>query len=91
MNAILSLLFSVVMFFLSPVIQVASKANALFASALLMLFSFATRVFAQLPTGVPTEVDSAVDDAYLYIGAVGSVVLGVLAVITLIKWLRAVL
>lgn len=48
-----------------------------------------TQAFAQIPTGLPTEVTAGIDDLYLLIGAASAGILGVLAVITLAKWARA--
>lgn len=66
------------------------KKNQVCAALLLMLsFLTTTQAWAQIPTVLPTEVSDGIDDLYLLIGAASAGILGVLAVITLAKWARA--
>lgn len=64
-----------------------SKVGVFFLLALSWMTT--TQAFAQIPTVLPSEVTAGIDDLYLLIGAASAGILGVLAVITLAKWARA--
>jgi len=64
-----------------------SKANTCLLLGLSWLTT--TQAFAQIPTVLPSEVTAGIDDLYDLIGAASAGILGVLAVITLAKWARA--
>jgi len=49
----------------------------------------AVPALAQLPTGVPSVIQDAIDDFYLFLGSSGVLILSALAVVTLYKWARA--
>lgn len=54
-----------------------------------LAFLMTTQAWAQIPTGIPTEVSTAVDDGYTLLGAAVRIIIGFLACITVAKWVRA--